>query len=513
MCHEFERVSPEAVGIHSEVIEEMLDKLEESKDCEPHGIMIMRDGKICAEGWWQPYGAKVPHTLFSVTKTYTATAIGIAYTEGLLSLDDLIVDKYPEYASINNGEYLNRLRIRDALMMASGKPEIRCDTADWEKHYFEMPFKYEPGTVFSYNCEDTHILMGIIKKVSGQGLNDYLKPRLFEKIGIDSDNLKWVYLPDGSEIGCGGLFATTEDNLRLMKLYLQGGVWNNERILASDFVRLATTKRIDNSTYVKQNKYKEADIKHLTAGYGFQIWMAAWDGAYYASGALGQFAAAIPDLDMVISFNQTSLSNNNGISVSGINIILDTLLPSVKAKTLPPNPEASEKLYKRMNTLSLGNPKCSRCPSVAKKISGKKYRVVNGVFTLRSSIWNQIANASKFYPVIGAEWLKFDFNAPDVCIFSFFEHGKEISLQVGLDGIRRLNSYAMENTNIDKVVLDGSWINDNTFILNARWIETCYSITVAFCFIESMVEISAVRIAGDWDVHPLRDKVVIGLTP
>jgi CubicO group peptidase (beta-lactamase class C family) len=131
--------------------------------------------------------------------------------------------------------------------------------------------------------------MAIVQKVSGQGLHEYLRPRLFDRIGIDEGRLKWICLPDGSQIGAGGLYAAAEDSLRLMKLYLDGGVWEGERILAEDYVKQATTKQIDNRGH----------------GYGFQIHMGSRKGSYYGSGALGQTAIAVPDLDMIIVFYQT----------------------------------------------------------------------------------------------------------------------------------------------------------------------------------------------------------------
>ena len=94
---EFERITPEQAGICSEDIEWLLDQLE-SGITEPHGLMIMRHGKICAEGWWSPYAPGIRHGQQSHSKTYAATAIGIAYTEGLLKLDERLIDIFPEEA-------------------------------------------------------------------------------------------------------------------------------------------------------------------------------------------------------------------------------------------------------------------------------------------------------------------------------------------------------------------------------------------------------------------------------
>jgi CubicO group peptidase (beta-lactamase class C family) len=488
---EFERVSPESVGIPSAAIESLVDMLEESEEREPHGIMVARNGKVCAEGWWAPYAAGLPHLLYSLTKTYTATAVGIAYTEGLLNLDDRLIDHYPEYSVVDNGASVGRIRIRDALCMATGKAEIRCDSAAWRRHFFEIPIRSEPGSRFEYSCEDTHILMGIVQKLAGAGLHDYLKPRLFDKIGIDADRLKWVYLPDGSEAGCGGLFATTEDSLRLMMLYLQGGLWDGERILASDYVAQATSSQIDNEEY----------------GYGFQIWMAG-HGAYFGSGILGQLSIVVPRLDMVIAFNQTcalSSSGQGGHPVhQTVEDILAVLVPSVQGGPLPENVEASTRLLRRMGRLSLGNPAARPCSTTAARISGRRYVIRSGTLTLRTEVWNHITNSKPFHPVVGLEWFSFDFSHPDACTFTFREHGKTVALQVGVDGVRRLNRYALDNTHVDLAFLDGFWVDESTFHLSARWIETPFSITVAFAFSAKGAEMTAVRLWGDFEAHPLR---------
>ena len=114
MRKEFERTSPEAVGIRSQAILDYIDALERS-NTEMHGIMIMRHGKICAEGWWQPFAPNLRHGLQSHTKTYAATAVGIAYTEGVLKLDERLIDIFPEESPADPSENLKLLTVRDVL--------------------------------------------------------------------------------------------------------------------------------------------------------------------------------------------------------------------------------------------------------------------------------------------------------------------------------------------------------------------------------------------------------------
>jgi CubicO group peptidase (beta-lactamase class C family) len=503
----FERVFPEEVGIPSGSIQDLLDLLESCDHSEPHGIMIMRHGKVCAEGWWAPYGALVPHALFSLTKTYTATAVGIAYTQGLLHPDDRILDYFPEFRQVDPGEYIKELRLRDLLNMSSGKDEIRGNSCDWRRHFFEIPIRNRPGTQFTYNCEDTHMCMAVLQKVTGQGLHEYLASNLFSRIGIDSSNLKWVYLPDGSEVGCGGLFATVEDSLRLMKLYLQGGVWEGERILAADYVAQAAARQIPTENAeghpgkINGESIRESVITYRKSGYGYQLWMLGDTGAFCGTGALGQMAIAVPQLHMVISFYQTAEEEKVPQILDNI---LGILLPAAKPAPLAVNREAGLLLAKRLSKLSLGNPRARPCPELLKEISGSRFRIFEGTFTLFNAVWDHITSSAPFPDIEGAVWFSFEYVSPDICLFRFEEAGLERVLEIGLDGVRRLNHLALPNTTIDKVVLDGAWIGKNVFHLNARWIETCYSITVSFRFLDRRVEISAVRIFGDYHAHPLR---------
>ena len=154
-----------------------------------------------------------------------------------------------------------------------------------------------------YNSVGSSILGAIVRKKTGEGLHEYLTKRLFRKIGIDPENIRWYYMPDGMETGGGGMLATTEDNLRLMKLYADGGVWEGERILAEDYVRLATTNQNDSATESINNP--EASDNFL--GYGFQIWMCKPKGVYRADGAMGQFTIVCPDQDMLIAINETAI--------------------------------------------------------------------------------------------------------------------------------------------------------------------------------------------------------------
>ena len=169
-------------------------------------------------------------------------------SENALKLTDRIVDIFPEESPETPDDLLAKLTVRDVLCMGCGMEGEPIATASWIRDFICTPVKHMPGTSFMYNSMGSTFLGAIIKKLTGQGLHEYLKPRLFDKIGIDSSNLRWGIMQDGTEAGGVGLHATTEDNLRLMKLYADGGMCEEERILSEEYVKLATSKQIDTSS-------------------------------------------------------------------------------------------------------------------------------------------------------------------------------------------------------------------------------------------------------------------------
>lgn len=296
----FERTTPEAVGISSKSLERLIENLEQVT--EMHGIVVMRHEKICAEGWWAPYAPGIRHSLHSLSKTYSATAVGIAVTEGKVSLDEKILSIFSEKAPENPDEYLKQLTVKDILCMGSGMERLPEVTENWLQAYLEVPIKHRPGTAFQYNSVGSTLLCAIVERKTGIPTEEYLKSRLFDKIGIDSDNFLFERMPDGTVFGGGGFYATTEDNLRLMKLYKDGGVWDGERILSEEYVKMAISKQIDTAT--EKNGNPEATDNFL--GYGFQIWVCQPENVYRADGAMGQFSIVFPDQDMIISVNETA---------------------------------------------------------------------------------------------------------------------------------------------------------------------------------------------------------------
>lgn len=475
---EFMRVTPESVGIDSGDIEWLLDQLE-SGFTEPHGLMIMRHGKICAEGWWNPYAPGIRHGLQSHSKTYAATAIGIAYTEGIVKLDERIIDIFPEYAPEQPSENLKRLTVHDVLCMGCGMDEMPMATEHWIRDFLHTPVNHTPGTTYMYNSVGSSILSAIIVKKTGMSMHEYLKPRLYDKIGIFSDNHRWMKMPDGCEVGGGGLFATTEDNLRLMKLYADGGVWEGERILDDEYVKRATTLQNESATEAKNNPLAKDNF----VGYGYQIWMCRPNGVYRADGAMGQFTIVVPDKDMIIAITE----NASGAhwAQTTLDVMWEFLERIEKHPAKAENTEKSECLKNRMGRLALPNPKYAPYSPIAANIEGRQWKVIDGDFYMEDvGVAQHMSGCEMPQPI---DVFCFHFTSDEI-VMDWENSEEKERLVIATDGSRRHNT--LPGRLISQVLLSGAWISENKLEVKARYIETCKEETLLFTFEEKKLKIT-----------------------
>jgi CubicO group peptidase (beta-lactamase class C family) len=292
--------SPAAQGVLAEGIEVFLDALESAPEVEPHSLMVLRHGYVVAAGWWWPYTADRPHLLYSLSKIFTATATGLAVGEGLVGLDDPVVSYFPELASRVTDRRARSMLVRHLASMASGHTEDTAGrvfgTGDGDPvlNFLLVPPEREPGSVFAYNQPATYTLAAIVQRATGGSLVHYLRRRLFDKLG--ATELSWLQSPPGRDIGYSGLYATTETVALLGQLYLQGGKWQGEQLLARSWVREATRAQVP--TRIGDASGAMALTGDGALGYGYQFWMSQH--GYRGDGAYGQYCLVLPDEDAVV---------------------------------------------------------------------------------------------------------------------------------------------------------------------------------------------------------------------
>jgi len=270
------RNAPEAQGVSSKAILDFV----ESADREIsslHSFMLVRHGHVVAEGWWKPYDAAKRHELYSLSKSFTSTAVGLAIAEGKLSLDDEVSKFFPEDMPAEPSQQLKSMRVRDLLCMSTGhESEPRFIGEDpWTKIFLNHKVSFKPGTHFLYNTPATYMLSAIVQKQTGKPVLEYLKPRLFEPLGIE--NPTWGTSPQGVSFGGYGLNVRTEDIAKFGQLYLQKGKWHDHQLISPDWIAMATSKQTSNGS---------SPTSDWDQGYGFQFWRCR-NGNYRGDGAFG----------------------------------------------------------------------------------------------------------------------------------------------------------------------------------------------------------------------------------
>lgn len=294
-----------------------------------HSIMIVKDGKVVKEQWMSEGDAATPHILNSVSKTFTATAVGFAIAEGKLSLSDKVVDIFPDKLPSEVSDNLKKVEVRHLLTMSAGhdtEPSFRSmpEGADWVEAFLAHPFVHEPGTFFWYNNMGTYMLSAIVQKVTGEKVVDYLKPRLFDPLCIEGAT--WQESPQGINTGGWGLYLKTEDLAKVGQLILQGGVWNGEQLISSEWIAEATAKHIDcrpAGWRPEQINFKAEDSDWLQ-GYCYQMWRCR-HGAVRADGASGQYIIVMPEQNAVIAMT-ANIPDMQG----EINLVWEHLLPALQ---------------------------------------------------------------------------------------------------------------------------------------------------------------------------------------
>jgi len=353
------RTTPEAEGVDPAGVLAFLDTVEK-KGLGLHSLMLLRHGKVYAEGGWAPYGPAHPHMLYSLSKSFTSTAVGLAIAEGKLTLDDKVTSFFPESLPSKVEANLAAMQVRHLLMMGTGHDTdttgavLGSPDGDWVKTFLSLPVQHAPASKFVYNTGATYMLSAIIQKVSGQTTLDYLKPRLFAPLGIQ--NPTWETCPKGRSTGGFGLSITTEDIARFGQLYLQKGRWDGKQLVPERWVTEATTKHIVNGD--------PAAASDWTQGYGYQFWRCRHE-AFRGDGAFGQFCIVLPQHDAVVAL--TSGANDlQGI----VNAVWEHLLPALQAS----RPAAQPALAKRLKQLALPLAHGLANAPTAKPMLGKVYR-------------------------------------------------------------------------------------------------------------------------------------------
>jgi CubicO group peptidase (beta-lactamase class C family) len=283
--------------VSSRSITALLDRLE-AQSVECHSLMVLRHGHVVAEGWWAPYTAERPHLLYSLTKSFTSVAVGLTIADGLLSLDDRVVDVLPDHVPAGISEQGRRLTVHHLLSMTAGHRTDSLAEA-WEqepgdlvKGFLRVPFPEAEGTRHAYDNATTFVLARMVERVTGRGLPELLDERLFHPMGVE--HAEWDRVASGAAFGFHGLHLTTEAVAAFGELLLRGGLWGDRRLVPREWVELATRRHIDTLQVEDWSENPDA-----LCGYGYQFWMSRH--GYRGEGAFGQMCLVVPSHDLVVA--------------------------------------------------------------------------------------------------------------------------------------------------------------------------------------------------------------------
>ena len=276
---------------------ELPDFIERSK-LEVNGLVLLQKGQPLLEWYREPYRRGVPQLLYSLSKSFTSIAVGIACDRGLLKLDDTVISFFPDKLPDDMTPYLSDVRVRHLLSMTAGHEEdiypVVVSQQDWASAFLAQPVEKEPGTYYRYSTMSTYMLSAIVERASGSNLVDFLMPTLFKPLNIDRPI--WETCPLGVTAGGMGLSLSTEDVAKFGQMLLEGGTYNGKRIVSVEYVTLASTEQSDNRLGVSPQRIDSRQ------GYGFQFHLCRF-GAYRGDGSFGQLCLISPKHGMVVAAN------------------------------------------------------------------------------------------------------------------------------------------------------------------------------------------------------------------
>ncbi|RPI35294.1 MAG: class C beta-lactamase-related serine hydrolase [Chloroflexota bacterium] len=438
------RSAPEAQGIPSSCVLEFVDEIRKQVNS-LHSFMLLRCGIVVAEGWWRPYRPESPHMLFSLSKSFTSTAVGLAVAEGLLSVNDPVLKFFPEDAPKKVSQNLAAMQVHHLLSMSTGHDQDTTERTMRSRNPFKgflgLRVEHEPGTHFVYNSGASFMLAAIVQKLTGQTVCEYLTPRLFGPLGIR--DVYWESHPNGVNFGGWGLNLKTEDIARFGQLYLQNGVWDNQQLIPAAWVQAATSKQVSNGSDPNSD---------WTQGYGYQFWRCRHN-IYRGDGAFGQYCIVMPDQNAVLALTG-GLPDMQVV----LNVVWDKLLPGLQAGSLLGDGQPDLQLSRSLAVLESPSQQGASHSPLGESLSGKVFTFEPNEETLHL--------------------LAFDFKTNTIT-YRLMAGGRRrgihtLSFGVGkwVDGVTALGAPAPM-----KAAASGAWIADDTFVLAICAYETPFTIS------------------------------------
>lgn len=419
-----------------------------------NSFMLLQDGKVTTQFWRTPYRKDCPQLLYSLSKSFTSIAVGIAWDHGFLNLDDQVISFFPDKLPNHITPNLAKMTVHHLLSMNAGHHDnIYAAVAkeqDWVQTFLSLDVEHEPGSHYRYSTHSTYMLSAIIERVTGQNMVDFLMPRLFEPLGIPRPS--WETCPLGITAGGMGLSLTTESVAKFGLMLLNNGLYEDKRIVSEQFIKLATTEQSDNRT--------GAERIDSAQGYGYQFHLCR-RGCYRGDGGFGQLCFVSPQENIVIV--ATSSFKNMKSLQTLLDLIYEHIIDHLD-ESVSSSPEDNIELQKKLSEMSYPLPAFQPIPENIPDINNECYVMdenPHGLQKINFTMKDEQLELHVFYGDERDNVLPFDFTKS---MWTYDVFTKDLSMHQ------------------QEVVTYASWQDKYTLLLTLFYIETPYVVTYTISF-------------------------------
>lgn len=460
----FKIVTPESVGLKSKYVKEFISKLEKRK-MHMHSVILCRGYDIFGEFYWAPFDKDFLHRMYSQTKSYISVAIGLLLEEGKLSLDDKILDYFPEKIDTPLSEAIKNQTIEQMLKMSTvgyGEDWFKNECRDRCKVYFNKRpenVRY-PGTVWEYDSQASQVLCCLVEKLAGKSLFDYLNEKVFSHLGTFK-NATILKTPSGESWGDSALLCTSRDMLSFGRFVMNYGVWNGKRIMSEGYLKTATSKLVDN-----QETAFEDTLGH---GYGYQIWRTEKNGFGFI-GMGNQLTICLPDYDLIFVCTADNQGSDFAREVI-LSYFFDIIVENLEEKPISEDKNAYEDMLKSTENLSLFAVHGESHSPWQDKIDGITYSFPENELGLKELTFrfNKNGGILSYENANGKMELPFNFNENYFGKFPEFGYSGDVGGERTTDGSKY------------DCATSGAWLCDNKIMIFAQIIDR-YLGNVSMCF-------------------------------
>ena len=478
----FEKITPEEAGISSKYVGHFIKALEK-RNLHMHSVLLCRGEKLFGEYYWAPYNKDSLHRMYSQTKSYVSIAIGLLLEEGKLSLDDKIADYFSDKIDTPLSESLKAQTVRNMLMMSTASfGDFWFGNSDHDRcHiYFNKRGKSVryPGTIWEYDSQGSQVLACLVERLAGKPLLDYLNEKIFTHLGtFKSANI--LKIPTGESWGDSALLCTSRDMLSFGRFVMNYGVWNGKRLMNEEYLRVATSKLIDN----QETAFKDV----LGHGYGYQIWRTEKNGFAFV-GMGDQLTICLPDYDLIF----VCTADNQGCQYSRemlLSSFFDIIVENIKDAPLSSDEKAYNELENLTQGLALFSLNGKKCSSWSEKISGVKYAFPNNELGLKELYFELDEDGGELHYTNenGKMVLPFLYNK------NYFGKFPELGYSGDVGGIRTTDGSKYD------MASSGAWLCDNKLMIFVQIIDRYLgNVSMCFGFNDEHITVTSYKTAEDF---------------